>query len=178
MIDIAELKSLPEWKPLSEAKTKKMALLRVRLEELQVKLQELADEVPLNTNGGWFSGGLNESFEITYQFTKTREDIEKVRHELAQLSLVRDIGKVKPGTATYGSIVFVRGENDNFRALRLVLLREQEEDLSGVEHVELGCPLASQLLGIEEGAEFTMGIGPNQRRWEVEAIFAGAPLAL
>ena len=171
-MDTSKLKNLPVWKSLEDAKRRKILLLEEAIEAKENRMRELAKEIPENPMGGWFSGAANESLEIESQFMNAREEIKKLREEIAKTIRIDTRISTQPGKARYGSLVVALDlRTRRTRVFRLVLLKEeQEEPIPGIEHVELGSPLANSLLGISAGEEFGMGIWPNQEMYEVEDV--------
>jgi transcription elongation GreA/GreB family factor len=169
---IPELHGLPAWKNLGDAIRKKIRLLEDAIEAKENTLRELAQEIPQNPMGGWFSGAGNESLEIESQFMKIKDEIKKLHEEIAKTIRIDTKIRIQPGKAGYGSLVVVSDpRTGRTRVFRLVLMNEEKEErLPGIEHVELGSPLANSLLGISAGAEFKLGIWPNQEMLEVVEV--------
>jgi transcription elongation GreA/GreB family factor len=156
-LDLSTLRELPAWKSLEESRKLKLNGLRAQILAKEGSLKELAKEIPQNPMGGWFSGAANESLEVEMTFGRIKNDIKALQAEIAKT--IRMDTRVLAGgeSARYGSLIVALDPSGHTTVYRLVLVREEHLE-RGIEHVELGCPLADSLLGITEGEEFEMGI--------------------
>ena len=174
-LDIAFLMNLPAWKSLEEARKQKLRLLEQGILAKESSLKALADEVPMNASGGMVFGAGNESLDLEQQFTALKEDIKTLQEDFARTIRIDTRVVRAPGVASYGSLVIARNLTTpatwTRRVFRLVLLNEQQAEPCGtIEHVELGSPLGIALLGISQGQEFRLGLGPSHTLAEVEEV--------
>jgi hypothetical protein len=174
-LDLAMLKRLPPWKSLEEAKQLKLHLIDQAIQARTASLKALANEVPVNAASGMVFGAGNESLDLEQQFTRMKEEIKVLQEDFARTIRIDTRVVRDPDLACYGALVVARnlevpGRWER-RVFRLVLLNEQQEEQDGtIEHVELGSPLGMALLGIAQGQEFRIGLGPCRVMAEVEDI--------
>jgi transcription elongation GreA/GreB family factor len=170
MLVVQELRGLPKWKTLEEARRERMAALQQRIQELHAKLVTLQAEAPDNTNCGWFSFGNNESFELDRQFTTAKDSIARAEAELYLLTTSSSRPSPR-GRAAHGNVVVLVNSDEHYQCYRLVLTPEQDKDDERIKHVEIASPVGAQLLGVEEGDEITLRLGQQfNERLEVVAV--------
>jgi transcription elongation GreA/GreB family factor len=172
-VSIDELRQLPKWKSLVDARRERIEQLEAKVKELSVKLLTLQAEAPDNTNCGWFSFGNNESFELDRQFTMTKDSIARAEAEFYQLK-VADLRPSPSHRASHGSVV-VLASGDDYRCFRLVLAPEPGKDDPRIVHAEMASPVGEKLLGVEEGDEillpaYVTEYGMSRLRMEVVAV--------